>query len=685
MAITSAGIGSGLDINGIINQLLALERRPVIQLDKKEAVFQAKLSAYGTIKGALSSFQTAVRSLSDVSKFQVYKAASGDTTLYTATASSSATVGNYGIEVVRTAKAHKLIAAGQASSTATIGAGATTTLTFDFGTIGGGALGSDGKYSGTGRTFTLNPLKGSKTVTIDSTNNTLEGIRNAINNAKIGVTATIVNDGSGSAPYRLVLTPDDTGAANSLRIAVAGDATLQGLLAYDNTGTQNLAQTDTAQHAGLNDAQIKVDGATITKAANVIKDVIPGVTLNLLKTSAAGVATNLSVARDTGAVKSSVEAFVKAYNDIRKTVTDLTAYNASTKQGAILQGDSSALDVLRKIRGTLNNTIQFSTGTLTLLSQVGVSFQKDGTLSLDGAKLDTAISNNFNDIAKLFAAVGTATDSLVSYASATANTKPGSYAVNVTQLATRGAYTGQASASFPLTIDANNDNFTVKVDGVTSGNISLSQGSYATAADLAAQLQAKINGDSALQAAGAAVTVTHNGSAFVITSNRYGSASTVEFTSVDTNTAATLGLSVGAGTAGLDAKGTINGATATGSGQFLTAATGDASEGLKVQVLGGATGARGTVNYSQGYAYQLDKLADQLLGSSGPVTSRTNGINTSIKDIGKQRDVLNQRLVDVERRLRAQFTALDSLVSRLRSTNNFLTRQLASLSNISKQ
>lgn len=684
MAITASGIGSGLNVDGIVSQLIALERQPIAQFDKKESVFQAKLSAYGSIKGALSSFQTAVRGLSDISKFQVYKAASADTTLYTASASSAATAGNYGVEVVRLAKAHKLTAAGQASSTATIGAGGTTTLTFDFGTINGGTLGGDGKYTGAGRTFTLNPLKGSKTITIDSTNNTLEGIRNAINNAKIGVTATIVNDGSGSTPYRLVLTPDDTGAANSLRIAVTGDAAVQGLLAYDNTGTQNLAQTDAAQHASLNDAQIKVDGFTITKGVNVISDVIPGVTVTLLKTSAAGVATNLAVTRDTATVKASVEAFVKAYNDIRKTVTDLTAYNAGTKQGAVLQGDSSALGVLRQIRNTLNNTIQFSTGTLTLLSQAGVSFQKDGTLFLDGAKLDTAVSNNFNDIAKLFAAAGSATDSLVGYAGATANTKPGSYAVNVSQLATRGAYTGAASAAFPLTVDANNDNFTIKVDGVTSASINLSQGSYATAADLAAQIQAKIVGDSALQTAGAAVTVTHNGSAFVITSNRYGSASMVEFTAVDTNTTATLGLSAGAGTAGLDAAGTINGAAATGSGQFLTGATGNVSEGIKVQVLGGATGARGTVNYSQGYAYQLDKLADVLLASAGPITSRTEGINKSITDIGKQRDVLNQRLADVERRLRSQFTALDSLVSRLRSTNDFLTQQLRSISKTSQ-
>lgn len=683
MPITAAGLGSGLDVNGIVNQLMGLERQPLIALGQKEAAFQAKISAYGSIKSVLSSFQTAVRGASDISKFEAYKATSADTTLYTATASSAAAPGSYGIEVVRLAKTHKLTTAGQASSTATIGAGTATTLTFDFGTIGGGTLGVDGKYSGASRTFDLNPLKSTKTVTIDSTNNTLEGIRSAINNANIGVTATLLNDGSADTPYRLVLTSNDTGAVNSLRVAVSGDTTLQGLLAYDSTATQSLAQTDVDQHASLNNAQLVVDGFSVSKASNTITDVIEGVTLNLIKTSATGVAATLTVARDIASVKAAVESFVKAYNDIQKTITSLTAYNASTKQGAVLQGDASALGVLNQIRGTLNNPVQFASGTLTLLSQAGVSFQKDGTLSLDKAKLDVAIASNANDIAKLFAAVGTATDSLVSHASAAANTKPGSYTVNVTTLATRGVYTGAATAAFPLSVDATNDSFSVKINGVASAALTLAQGSYATAADLAAQIQARINGDSALTVAGQSVSVTHDGAAFVVTSDSYGASSAVEFTAIDSTTTASLGFAVGAGTSGVNVAGSINGAAATGAGQYLTGAVGDDTEGLSMQVLGGATGSRGTVNYSQGYAYQLDKLAAILLGVSGPVASRTEGITKSIKDIGTQRDNINRRLVDVERRLRAQFNNLDAVISKLKSTSDFLTQQLSQLSQLS--
>jgi len=684
MALSAAGIGSGLDVNGIVNQLLSVERQPLLSLDKKEAGLQAKLSAYGSLKGALSSFQTAVRGLSDLSKFQIVKATSADATVYTASASGSAVPGTYAIEVTELAQAHKLRSGGFANTTDAVGYG---TLTIQYGT-----------YDSGGNTFTLNAAKAAQTVTLSSTQNTLAGIRDAINAANIDVTATIVNDG-GATPNKLVITSKDTGAANSLKITVSDndgihtDTSGLSQLAYDPTAVagsgKNLTQTLAAQNATLT-----VDGITsISKSSNTITDVVQGVTLNLVKKSAAGVSAALSVVRDTATVKTSVEAFVKAYNDINKSVKDLTAYNATTKQASVLQGDSSALSIQRQIRAALNNTVTFVSGSYTLLSQIGVAFQKDGTLTVDSVKLDSAISTNFNDIAALFTALGKATDGQVGYISATANTKPGSYAVSVSQLAVQGYNEGAATAaladgapgggtfSAPFVVDANNDTFSLKVDGVQAATITLTQGSYATAAALTAEIQSRINGDSALKAAGVVTTLSFDSPTdkLKITSNRYGSASTVEFTAVDTNTATTLGFTVGAGVTGVDVAGTINGATAAGSGQFLTGATGDNSEGLKLQISGGAIGARGTVNYSQGYAYQLDKLADNLLGANGPITSRTDGLNKSVKDIGNQRDSLNRRLVDVERNLRDQFTRLDGIVSRLKSTNDFLTQQLSRL------
>jgi len=666
MALSAPGIGSNLDVNGIVSQLMAIERRPLTTLDSKEATYQAQLSAYGSVKGAMSSFQIAMNSLASLTKFQAYTATSADATILSATASSAAAAGSYSVEVTALAQAQKLIATGQASTTAAIGSGATTTLTFDIGTISGGTF-NVGTGTYTGATFTSNGT-GTKTVTIDSTNNTLAGIRDAINNAKVGVTATILNDG-GASPYRLVLSGNSTGKSNSARISVTGDATISTLLAHDPAATQNLSETVTAQNAAL-----KVDGVSISKASNTVTDVIAGVTLNLLKTNT-GSPLKVTVAQDTTQVTSSVNAFVKVYNELNKTLSDLSAYNAGTKQGAILNGDATIRSLQSQIRSTLNSALTGLVGSYTMLSQIGVSVQKDGTLAVDAAKLQSAIDANPRSIAPLFAATGTATDSLVSYTASTSKTLAGSYAVNITQLATKGQVVGSAAAGLTITAGGN-DTLNVTLGGI-SATVTLTAGTYASASALATEVQSRINATTAFSSAGLSVTVTQAGGVMTIAANDYGSTATISVTGG--NAVTNLLGATPTTTAGLDVAGSINGVTATGVGQSLTGAAGNASEGLRIQVLGGATGARGTVSYSRGYAYRLDAQASDFLNSTGAIASRTDGISKSIKDIGSRRDAINRRLVDIEKRYRAQFTALDSMMSSMNQTSSFLTQQLANL------
>lgn len=676
--ITSAGIGSGLDVTGLVTQLMAAERQPLVILDRKEAGYQAKLSAYGSFKGALSAFQSSMSGLGSLSKFHVFKSTTTDATVVTASAAGNAVNGSYAVEVTQLAQAQKLRSKTFADVTSAVGTG---TLTFQF-----------GKYSG--GTFTPNADKSAQAVTISSGQNSLTGIREAVNAANFGVTATILNDGTGN---RLIFTSKDTGESNGLKITVADasdasntdDAGLS-QLAYDPVAIvgsgKNLTESVVAQNAS-----VKVDGINVSKATNVMSDVIQGVTLNLLKVSAANTPATINVARDTDTVKSSIEAFVKSYNDINKTSKELTGYNAVTKQGAILQGDGSALSVLSQIRKTLNSTLTGLNGAFSSLSQIGVSFQKDGTLALDSTKLQKSIDTNFNDIAGLFASVGKSSDSLVSYLSATDKTKPGSYALSVSQLATQGAKSGAATAALadtagtftaPFVVDASNDTFTLKVDNTLSGTITLAQGSYATAAALTAEIQSKINGDSALKTAAASVVVSFDSAtdSLSLISGRYGSTSAIEVSSVDTNTATTLGFSAGLGTVGVDVVGTINGVTAIGTGRFLTGATGDASEGLKLEITGSATASRGVLDYTQGHAYRLDKLASKLLEGSGPISSRIDGINKSIKDLTQRREVLIDRFDRKERGYRAQFATLDGLLGKMRSTSEYLAQQLAALS-----
>jgi flagellar hook-associated protein 2 len=656
MAISSAGIGSGLNVDSIVTQLMALERRPLTALDTKEAKYQTQLTAYGSLKGALSSFQGAVAALASPAKFSAVTANLADTTVATATASSAAVAGSYTLEVKTLAQAHKLKSANFAATSTTVGSG---TLTIQF-----------GKYELDG-SFTLNPNKAAGTVTIDNSQQSLAGVRDAINAANVGASASIINDGSGN---RLVIASKDSGLANALKITVA-DADLAntdnaGLsqLAYDAStgGTTNLTPTVAAQ-----DASVVIDGITITKASNTLTDAMQGVTLNLLKANTPAT-TTLTVARDTAGIQAAAQSFVKAYNDLNKTITDLSKYDAANKRASTLTGDATVRSLQTQLRGVFNAALSTAGGGLTALPDIGITFQKDGTLKLDSAKLTTVLGDATKDVSTLFAAVGKPTDSLVSFVSSTADTKNGAYLLNVNRIATQGKAAGGGAAVLTIT-SATNDTLNLTVDGVAA-SVTLAAGTY-TATALAAEIQSKINGVVALSSAGIGVTVTQSAGALTVTSNRYGSASTVAITGgngmPDLFGAPTE-------TAGVNVAGTIGGITATGSGQTLTG-TGDAS-GLALNVTGGATGVRGTVNFARGYAYELDTLAGNMLKSNSLVDGRTNGINASIKSIGTQREALALRMDMIERRYRAQFSALDKTMASMSATESFMQQQLANLS-----
>lgn len=669
--ISSPGIGSNLDVSGIVSQLMQIEQQPVVRLNQTEAGYQAKLSAFGALKGAVSVFQSTMSGLADASRFIALTATASDSSMLSASAGSTAAPGSYSIAVTTLAQGQKLVAPGTASNATTIGNG---TLTFDFGTISGGVFDSvTGKYT-TPATFT-SAGAATKSVTIDASNNTLSGIRDAINAAALGMTATIVNDGSATVPYRLVLTSGTSGAASSAKITVTGDAALSDLLAQDPTGApaaQSMSQTLTAQNAAFT-----VDGMSISKASNSIGDVIAGVTLNLAKATGATPVT-LTVARDASGAQSSVQSFVSAYNSLAATLKSLTGYDAATKTGGLLQGDSTARSVDSSVRALLSMALS-GAGAYTTLSQLGVAFQKDGTLTLDTAKLQAAVAADATDVAAVFAQIGQASDGLVAYSGASSSTKPGSYAVNITQIAAQATSAGSAGAG--LTIDVTNNTLEVSLNGVAA-TVTLASGTYLTAGALALEAQSKINSATAFSDVGSAVTASAATGTDVITltSTLYGSASGISVTGGN-GAGNLLGLTP-ADTAGVNVAGTIGGVAGTGSGQTLTGATGSNSAGLQLLVSGGPTGSRGTVNFSQGYAHQLDELADAILGTAGTIANRTDGINSTITDIGKRRDTLNLRLAAIQKRYLAQFTALDLMISGMSATSTFLTQQLASLPQI---
>lgn len=396
-AISNLGVGSGLDLSTLLDNLTTAEQAPLTAIKQQQSSYQTKLSAYGQLQSMLGAFQGTANQLAKPSFFNAATATSSNTGVLGATGSNTAAAGTYSVNVTQLAQAQSLVSNGQAKQDVAIGTG---TIHIDSGAISGGTLDTDplsatyGKY--TGASFAANAGSSGFDITIDSSNNTLQGVRDAINKANAGVTASIINDGTGS-PYRLVLTSNNTGATNSMRIKVTssdGTSALSDLVATDVQGSQNMRQTVTAQ-----DAKLTVNNIAIQSASNQVSGAVQGVTMSLSQTGTS----NVVVQRDTTAIQNGVQAFVTAYNNLQKAAASLSAYDPSTQQGSPLTGDTVLRVIQSQIRGVLN-TPQAGSGSnaITTLSQVGVSFQLDGTLSLDTSKLTSALNANPSGVAALF-------------------------------------------------------------------------------------------------------------------------------------------------------------------------------------------------------------------------------------------------------------------------------------------
>jgi len=605
-SISSVGIGSGVLTSELIDKLAGAERAPTeARLDNKESEINAELSVFGLIQSAITELRLPARTLSNPDLFDSKSATSGSSAFSAVVDSSSASTGSYQLEV-------NALAVSQTLTTRTLLNDSDTT-----------ALGT-GSLSITVGGTTAN-------VVIDSSNNTLEGIAAAINEeSSLGVTATVLNTGSG---YKLVLNSDETGIANEIEIQVTdtGDGS-----DTDENGLSRLSYTAGALNLDLSqaavDAAFELNGVPITRSSNTVDDVIPGVTLSLTGTND-GAPSSLVVANDTEEVVTKVKEFIEKFNALQTLINDNSEFDPSgASENGLLLGDATTRTMMAQVRRVLGNAVGgLESANVRSLSEVGISTDyKTGLLNFDESTFNKKLASDPKDVAAIFGEQGRVSDSQVKFETASINTKPGSYAINVTTAATKAELSGTVSLTASTTIDANNDNFTLMVDGITSGEITLDAAAY-TQEELVVELQTKINQDSALAAAGKTVTVSLDGSnQIVINSNNYGSSSKVELTAVDTNTAAQLGLSVGVGTDGVDIEGTINGVAATGSGQVLTAATGDDSEGIRVTVDGSATGDRGTVTYIEGVGEQFVDLITRFVTTDGALTSKTDRLNSEL-------------------------------------------------------
>lgn len=401
--ISSLGVGSGLDLSTLLTNLMTAEQQPLLSLQKKEATVTARISALGTLKGALSALQTGAQSLipatgqSATAKFSTFSAAVADNTIASATASTGAVKGSYPLEVTTLAQAQRLTSpassdtAGTAALTAGLAAGGT--LKIELGALTGTA-GSFSFAADSARELNITIAAGS----------TLEQVRDAINAAATDsrVSATIINGDGGK---QLVLTSGKSGTANVMKLS--GSAGMTGL-DYNpaGAGSGTLSQASGSGGQAASDAVFKLNGITVTRSTNTVTDVLDGVTLNLLKANV-GTPTTLTINQDsTSSLTASLNTFIKSYNDAASAMKNLGYYDATTKKAGSLQGDATLRGAQSQIRN-LAQTKAGGTSVYQTLSDIGVSLQTDGTLKLDTTKLNNAVTADYAGVALLASTIGT--------------------------------------------------------------------------------------------------------------------------------------------------------------------------------------------------------------------------------------------------------------------------------------
>ena len=377
-SISSLGIGSGLKLGDILDSLTAAEKATLTPITKQQSSYTSKLSAYGTLNSALVSFQTANTALSKADLFTT-TTTSSSSTAFSATTTGSAIAGKYTISITQLAQAQTL------TSTSTQKDNKAAIATSD-------------------SVLTIQQGGGKKPVTIDisAANSSLTGVRDAINNAKAGVSASVINVGNGE--YRLSITSNDTGKDNGMTLSVSGDSALQSFMGYDGTGG-GMKESVTAQNA-----ELTVNNVAIENSSNTISDALEDITLNLNDVTTGN--QTLTISQDNTKAQAAIKDWVTAYNALQDTFSSLTKYTAvdpgsdaqSTSNGALI-GDSTLRTIQTQLKSALSNTA--SSSAFKTLAQIGItSDPSTGQLKIDDTKLTAALKKDSADVGQLIVGDG---------------------------------------------------------------------------------------------------------------------------------------------------------------------------------------------------------------------------------------------------------------------------------------
>ena len=654
MPITSTGISSGLDVELLVTQLVAADiGGPARRLDSQEASYLSKVTALGSLKGAVSGFQGVLTGISSGSTYQGKSASSTDATSVGITASKGARPSNYSVSVSALATAQSLALAG-------------STFTSISDAVGTG-------------TVSITDGAATTAVTINSNNNSLAGLADAINASSAKATANIVNDGSG---YRLLLTADETGLANALTITVSSDSDGNDT---DNAGLSRFASANLTQTVAASDAAFTVNGLAMSSSKNTVTTAIEDVTLTLNKISASGETVNLSIADDTSSISTSFNGFLKGYNDLMKTLNELSGYNSATGRGSVLTGDATIRTLQSNLRSLVNSEVENYFGPQKSLADLGVTTSvSDGTLSVNDTIFSSVLSNNPLDVANVLAAIGRSASPSLEFESSTSKTREGIYSLSLTP-GTGASLTSAVISVNGNTLDFSGNNkdvqFTSTVDGTTSTTITLN-GDYTVGGSdsanlelLRTALQSGIN--AALPNNQVTVAADDANLKLTISSASVGASSSVSFTEVLRLNS--IGLDAGtSSTSGSDAVALMNGGAAVydATKKTITGTVGTSTEGLAMRVVGNASGDFGNVVFSRGLGSKINDLLTGILADDGLIDARVDGLNSSVKQIADQRAALELRSSALERRYRTQFNSLETLISQLNTTQTFLTQAL---------
>lgn len=368
-SITSAGIGSGLDVSSLVTQLVAAERAaPDSRIARAQSKAQTTLSALGGFRSALAGFQDAAKALRDGGATKL-AATSANTGLLTATATTTAVQGSYSVEVLQLAKTHKLASGAFGSSGTAVGHGSLAI------TVGSTAF----------------------SLSVSDTQNTLADIRDAINSASgnPGVRASLLNT---SAGVRLILGSSKSGSDGAITVTASGGDGGLASLNYQPGMDERLEQVDPAQ-----DASIRIDGYGFSSSSNVFSEAIDGVSFALAKAEP-GTVFNVAVGTDSEAAKTAVQNFVTRYNVLNAAIASYTRYDATSQSGGPLLGDATVRALSQQVRQVMGSAV--GSGPVQNLSQIGITGGSDGAFKLDAAKFSTALAANPSAVGSLFGSSG---------------------------------------------------------------------------------------------------------------------------------------------------------------------------------------------------------------------------------------------------------------------------------------